>query len=141
MYLWKTTHLCQPNVCQKLKTWFHTYVEPKWTQGFWAKVFATLKEVNVVYKCFVGSLPNIEAFQLLFVGCLTHDSTKVPTSTFKSRHHQKKASPFFPLPQPPHHELLLLSWPLQSLNSLTPTTFIFGKAGGTLEYWWSIAGH
>ncbi len=53
-----------------------------------------------MYKCFVGTLPNIVAFQLLFVGCLTHDSTKVPTSTFKSRHHQKKASPFFPLPQP-----------------------------------------
>lgn len=97
-------------------------------------------ECSVQMFCWI-SLPNIVAFQLLFVGCLTHDSSKVPTSTFKSRHHQKKASPFFPLPQP-----LIMSCSSSSLDLSKASThwhlptFIFGKAGGTLEYCWSIAG-
>jgi hypothetical protein len=118
--------------------WTHATFMDCWGEYIYISLL-DLNSTNVLLDLFL----TIEAFQLLFVGCLTRDSTKVSTSTFKSRHHQKKASPFLPLPQPPHHHellLLLLSWPLQSLNSLTPT-IIFGKAGGTLEYCWSIAGH
>ncbi len=88
-----------------------------------------------MYKCFVGSLPNIVAFQPLFVGCLTHDSTKVPTSTFKSRHHQKKASPFFPLPQP-----LIMSCSSSLDLSKAPTHWHLHSSSEKLEEPWNIAG-